>query len=85
MEYAQQKVQPSIPLGGTWGKLPEDMSQRDRLERPYGNHQRMESHQEVQTPGGEANRISENQATIQAIEEQLTRQGILRFLRAHKE
>ncbi|MBW0485878.1 hypothetical protein O181_025593 [Austropuccinia psidii MF-1] len=32
-----------------------------------------------------ANRIRENQATIQAIEEQLTRQGILRFLQAHKE
>ncbi|MBW0471409.1 hypothetical protein O181_011124 [Austropuccinia psidii MF-1] len=31
------------------------MSQRDILQRPYGNHQRMESHQEVQTPGGEGN------------------------------
>ncbi|MBW0495787.1 hypothetical protein O181_035502 [Austropuccinia psidii MF-1] len=29
------------------------MSQRDRLQRTYGNHQRLESHQEVQTPGGE--------------------------------
>ncbi|MBW0508373.1 hypothetical protein O181_048088 [Austropuccinia psidii MF-1] len=29
------------------------MSQRDRLQRPYGNHQRLESHQEVQTHGGE--------------------------------
>ncbi|MBW0463397.1 hypothetical protein O181_003112 [Austropuccinia psidii MF-1] len=28
------------------------MSQRDKLQRPYGNHQRLESHQEVQTPGG---------------------------------
>ncbi|MBW0546092.1 hypothetical protein O181_085807 [Austropuccinia psidii MF-1] len=32
-----------------------------------------------------ATRIRENQATIQAIEEQLPRQGILRFLQAHKE
>ncbi|MBW0486626.1 hypothetical protein O181_026341 [Austropuccinia psidii MF-1] len=29
------------------------MSQRDRLQRPYCNHQRLESHQAVQTPGGE--------------------------------
>ncbi|MBW0507367.1 hypothetical protein O181_047082 [Austropuccinia psidii MF-1] len=31
------------------------MSQRDRLKRPYDNNQRLESHQEVQTPGGEGN------------------------------
>ncbi|MBW0467676.1 hypothetical protein O181_007391 [Austropuccinia psidii MF-1] len=31
------------------------MSQRDTLQRSYGNHQRMESQQEVQTPGGEVN------------------------------
>ncbi|MBW0466786.1 hypothetical protein O181_006501 [Austropuccinia psidii MF-1] len=53
MEYGQQEVQPSIPGGRTWRKLPEDMSQRDRLQRPYGNHKRLDSHQEVQTPGGE--------------------------------
>ncbi|MBW0519485.1 hypothetical protein O181_059200 [Austropuccinia psidii MF-1] len=29
------------------------LSQRDRLQRPHGNHQRLETHQEVQTPGGE--------------------------------
>ncbi|MBW0520924.1 hypothetical protein O181_060639 [Austropuccinia psidii MF-1] len=39
MEYGQQEVQPSIPLGRTWRKFPEDLSQRDRLRRPYGNHQ----------------------------------------------
>ncbi|MBW0468931.1 hypothetical protein O181_008646 [Austropuccinia psidii MF-1] len=55
MEHGQQEVQPSISLGRTWSKFPEDMSQRDRLQRPYGNHQRLESHQEVQTPGGEGN------------------------------
>ncbi|MBW0473186.1 hypothetical protein O181_012901 [Austropuccinia psidii MF-1] len=53
MEHGQQEVQPSIPLGITWRKLPEDMSQRDRLQRPQGNHQRLEYHQEFQTPGGE--------------------------------
>ncbi|MBW0499762.1 hypothetical protein O181_039477 [Austropuccinia psidii MF-1] len=29
------------------------MSQRARIQRPYGNHQRLGSHQTVQTPGGE--------------------------------
>ncbi|MBW0520534.1 hypothetical protein O181_060249 [Austropuccinia psidii MF-1] len=53
MEHGQQEVQPGIPLGRTWRKLPEYLSQRDRLQRPYGNHQRLESHQEVKTPGGE--------------------------------
>ncbi|MBW0504774.1 hypothetical protein O181_044489 [Austropuccinia psidii MF-1] len=53
MEHRQQEVQPCISLCKTWGKLPEDLSQRDRLQRPYDNHQRLESHQEVQTPGGE--------------------------------
>ncbi|MBW0481515.1 hypothetical protein O181_021230 [Austropuccinia psidii MF-1] len=53
MEHGQQVVQPSIKLGRTCSKLPEDMFQRDRLQRPYGNHQRMESRQEAQTPGGE--------------------------------
>ncbi|MBW0508494.1 hypothetical protein O181_048209 [Austropuccinia psidii MF-1] len=40
MEHGQQEVQPAIPLGRTWSKLPGDLSQRDRLQRPYGNHQR---------------------------------------------
>ncbi|MBW0499627.1 hypothetical protein O181_039342 [Austropuccinia psidii MF-1] len=53
MEHGQQEVQPGIPLGRNWRKLPEDMSQRDILQRPYGNNQRLESHQAVQTPGGE--------------------------------
>ncbi|MBW0512085.1 hypothetical protein O181_051800 [Austropuccinia psidii MF-1] len=43
MENGQQEVQPSIKLGRTWRKFPEDMSQRDTLQRPYGNHQRMKS------------------------------------------
>ncbi|MBW0507941.1 hypothetical protein O181_047656 [Austropuccinia psidii MF-1] len=53
MEHGQKEVQHGIPLGRTWRKLPEDLSQRDRLQRLYGNYQRLESHQEVQTPGGE--------------------------------
>ncbi|MBW0555193.1 hypothetical protein O181_094908 [Austropuccinia psidii MF-1] len=52
MDHVQQEVQPSISPGRTWSKLPEDLSQRDRLQAPYGNHQRLESYQAVQTPGG---------------------------------
>ncbi|MBW0503349.1 hypothetical protein O181_043064 [Austropuccinia psidii MF-1] len=53
MQHGQQEVQPSIPLGRTWSKFPEDMSQRDRFHIPYGNPQRLESYQAVHTPGGE--------------------------------
>ncbi|MBW0579562.1 hypothetical protein O181_119277 [Austropuccinia psidii MF-1] len=53
MEHGQQEVQPGISLGRTWSKLPEDLSQRDRIQRPYDNHQRLESHQAVQIPGGQ--------------------------------
>ncbi|MBW0561374.1 hypothetical protein O181_101089, partial [Austropuccinia psidii MF-1] len=45
-------VQPSISRSRTWSKLPEDLSQRTRLQGSYGNHQRLESYQAVQTPGG---------------------------------
>ncbi|MBW0532856.1 hypothetical protein O181_072571 [Austropuccinia psidii MF-1] len=55
MDHGQQEVQPSITLGRNWRKLLEDMPQRDRLQRHYGNHKRLESHQAVQTPGGEGN------------------------------
>ncbi|MBW0568971.1 hypothetical protein O181_108686 [Austropuccinia psidii MF-1] len=53
MKNGQQEVQSGISLGGTWRKFPEDLSQRDRLQRPYDNHQRLKFQQEVQTPGGE--------------------------------
>ncbi|MBW0563240.1 hypothetical protein O181_102955 [Austropuccinia psidii MF-1] len=59
MEHGQQKVPPSIPLGKALSKFPEDISQRDELQRPYGNHQRLESHQTVQTSGGEGNHNKE--------------------------
>ncbi|MBW0589094.1 hypothetical protein O181_128809 [Austropuccinia psidii MF-1] len=51
MEHGQE-VQPGISLGITWSKFPEDLSQRDRLQGPDGNHQRLEYYQAVQTPGG---------------------------------
>ncbi|MBW0586907.1 hypothetical protein O181_126622 [Austropuccinia psidii MF-1] len=40
MEHGQQEVQPGNSLGRTWSKLPADLSQRNRLQGPYGNHQR---------------------------------------------
>ncbi|MBW0502493.1 hypothetical protein O181_042208 [Austropuccinia psidii MF-1] len=52
MEHGQQEVQPGISMGRTWSKFPEDLSQRDNLQGPYDNHQRLESYQTVQTPGG---------------------------------
>ncbi|MBW0581279.1 hypothetical protein O181_120994 [Austropuccinia psidii MF-1] len=55
MEDGQQEVQPNSSLGRYWSKLPKDLPQRDRLQGPYGNHQRLESYQEVQTPGSKGN------------------------------
>ncbi|MBW0589961.1 hypothetical protein O181_129676 [Austropuccinia psidii MF-1] len=52
MEHEKQEVQPGIPLGRTWSKLSEGFFQRDRVQRPYGNNQRVEYHQVIQTPGG---------------------------------
>ncbi|MBW0524204.1 hypothetical protein O181_063919 [Austropuccinia psidii MF-1] len=58
MEHGQQEVQPSISLCRTCRKLPQDLSQRDRLQGPYGNHQRLASYQSVQNPGGKGKQIS---------------------------
>ncbi|MBW0479033.1 hypothetical protein O181_018748 [Austropuccinia psidii MF-1] len=75
MEHGQQEFQPGISLGRTWSKLPEDLSQRDRLQRPYDNYQRMESYQAVQTPGVKGTEDKAESSLIQAIEEQLTQTG----------
>ncbi|MBW0476436.1 hypothetical protein O181_016151 [Austropuccinia psidii MF-1] len=53
MAHGQQEVQPSVKLGRTWSKFPEDMSQRDIFQKRSGNNRRMEYHQAVHTPGGE--------------------------------
>ncbi|MBW0495944.1 hypothetical protein O181_035659 [Austropuccinia psidii MF-1] len=55
MKHEQQEVQPSNSLGRTWNKWPEDLSQRDRLQGPYGNHQGLDSYQAVHTPEGKGN------------------------------
>ncbi|MBW0567059.1 hypothetical protein O181_106774 [Austropuccinia psidii MF-1] len=54
MDYGQQEVQPRFKLGRTWSRLPEDMSQRDTLQRYNGNNQLIESQQTIQTPQGKA-------------------------------
>ncbi|MBW0557677.1 hypothetical protein O181_097392 [Austropuccinia psidii MF-1] len=73
--HGQQEVKPSFPMGRTWSKLPEDMSQRDRLQRTYGNHQMLEYHQKVQTPGGEGKQDKGESSHFPNIEEQLTQTG----------
>ncbi|MBW0508346.1 hypothetical protein O181_048061 [Austropuccinia psidii MF-1] len=50
----QQKTQ-TRGLEGYGSSASEDLSQRDRLQGPYVNHQRSESYQAVQTPGGKGN------------------------------
>ncbi|MBW0565639.1 hypothetical protein O181_105354 [Austropuccinia psidii MF-1] len=75
MENGQQEFQARIPLGRTWNKFPEDMSQIERLQRPYGNHQSWNSTRTFRLLEARANRIRENQASIKPIEEQLTQTG----------
>ncbi|MBW0474190.1 hypothetical protein O181_013905 [Austropuccinia psidii MF-1] len=71
LEHGQKRFQLSITLIRASGKPPEEISQRDTLQRPYGDHQRWGSQQEVQILAEREARMRENQATIQDIEEQL--------------
>ncbi|MBW0553189.1 hypothetical protein O181_092904 [Austropuccinia psidii MF-1] len=75
MEPGKQEVQPGIPLGRTWRNIPEYLSQRDRLQRPYGNQKSSNDTRNFRLLEVRANRIRENQATIKAIEEQLNQAG----------
>ncbi|MBW0530314.1 hypothetical protein O181_070029 [Austropuccinia psidii MF-1] len=52
IEHGKKEVQHRITMGRTWSKLPEDMSQRDTLQRPDENNQRLESQQKGQAPSG---------------------------------
>ncbi|MBW0573622.1 hypothetical protein O181_113337 [Austropuccinia psidii MF-1] len=52
MEHGKQDIQPGFKFGTIWRKLPEDMSERYIFQRPYGNHQRLESQEAVQTLRG---------------------------------
>ncbi|MBW0480409.1 hypothetical protein O181_020124 [Austropuccinia psidii MF-1] len=49
VEDGTKEVQPGFTMGRTRGKIPEDMSQRDVFQRAYGNYQRLEYQQEIQT------------------------------------
>ncbi|MBW0460409.1 hypothetical protein O181_000124 [Austropuccinia psidii MF-1] len=53
MEHRNQELQPGLKPGKTWNKLPEDKSQKYIFQRPYGNHQKFEFQQAIQTLGGE--------------------------------
>ncbi|MBW0537922.1 hypothetical protein O181_077637 [Austropuccinia psidii MF-1] len=75
MEHGQQEVQPGIPLGRTWSKFPEDLSQRDRLRDLMVITKGWNPTRQFRLLKVRANRIRENQATIQAIEEKLTQTG----------
>ncbi|MBW0573211.1 hypothetical protein O181_112926 [Austropuccinia psidii MF-1] len=86
MQHGKQEVQPGISLGRNWSKFPEDLSQRDRLQRPYGNYQRLESHLAVQTPGGEGKQDKGESSHYPSYRRTADPDGsILRFLQAHKE
>ncbi|MBW0516313.1 hypothetical protein O181_056028 [Austropuccinia psidii MF-1] len=50
VEHGTQEVQSGLTLGRVRGKLSEEISQRYFFQRPYGNYQRLESKQEIQTP-----------------------------------
>ncbi|MBW0541663.1 hypothetical protein O181_081378 [Austropuccinia psidii MF-1] len=75
MEHGQQEAQPSIPLSRTWSKLPKGISQeidfKDFMEitKGWNPTRKFRILEERET------RLRENQATIQAIEEQLTQTG----------
>ncbi|MBW0485792.1 hypothetical protein O181_025507 [Austropuccinia psidii MF-1] len=75
MENGQQKVQQSIPLGRTWSKFQEDMSQRDRIQRLMVITKSCNPTRQFRHLEERETRIRENQATIQAIEEQLNQTG----------
>ncbi|MBW0479980.1 hypothetical protein O181_019695 [Austropuccinia psidii MF-1] len=85
MEHGQQEVQPSIPLeevGESCQKIcvkEIDFKGLMVITKGWNLTRKFRLLEERET------RIRENQATIQAIEEQMTTQGILRFLQAHKE
>ncbi|MBW0512166.1 hypothetical protein O181_051881 [Austropuccinia psidii MF-1] len=75
IEHGQQEVQHSIPLGRTWSKFSDNMSQRDTLQRPYGITKGWNPNRKFRLLEERESRIRENQATIQAIEEKLTQTG----------
>ncbi|MBW0495782.1 hypothetical protein O181_035497 [Austropuccinia psidii MF-1] len=49
MKHGKQEAKPGFTPGTTWGKLPEDMSQKYVFQRVYENHHRLESQQGAPT------------------------------------
>ncbi|MBW0577616.1 hypothetical protein O181_117331 [Austropuccinia psidii MF-1] len=75
MEHGQQEVQPGISLGRTWSKFPEDLFQRDKFKDLMVIIKGWNPTRQFRLLVVRATRIREDQATIQAIEEQLTQTG----------
>ncbi|MBW0521169.1 hypothetical protein O181_060884 [Austropuccinia psidii MF-1] len=50
MDHGQQEVQPGIPLGRTWSKLPEDLSQRADFEDLMGESSHYPSYRKTTDP-----------------------------------
>ncbi|MBW0465565.1 hypothetical protein O181_005280 [Austropuccinia psidii MF-1] len=63
------------PVGRTWSKFPEDLSQKDRLQTLMVISKGWNPTRQFRLLKVSANRIRENQATIQDMEEQLTQTG----------
>ncbi|MBW0588632.1 hypothetical protein O181_128347 [Austropuccinia psidii MF-1] len=71
MEHGQQEVQPSFKLERAWSRLSESMSQRDTFQRSLVITKVWNPNRKFKLQEEREARIRENQATIQAIEEQL--------------
>ncbi|MBW0474324.1 hypothetical protein O181_014039 [Austropuccinia psidii MF-1] len=71
MEHGQQEVKPSITLGRTWSKFPEDMFNEIPFKYLMIITKGWNPNRQFKLLEERATRIRENQSTIQAIEEQL--------------
>ncbi|MBW0478579.1 hypothetical protein O181_018294 [Austropuccinia psidii MF-1] len=75
MEHGQQEAQPGIPLGRTWSKLPEIFLKEIDFKSIMVITEGLNPTRQFRLLEVRASRIRENQATIQAIEEQMTQTG----------
>ncbi|MBW0565126.1 hypothetical protein O181_104841 [Austropuccinia psidii MF-1] len=75
MKHGQQEVQPGISLGRTWSKFPEDLSQKIDFKDLMVITKGWNPTRQFRLLEARAQRIRDNQATIQAIEEWLTQTG----------
>ncbi|MBW0460757.1 hypothetical protein O181_000472 [Austropuccinia psidii MF-1] len=61
MKHGRQKILTKLPLTRTRNKFPEGFSQRDIFQRHHQIHQKVESEQEAQTPGGKGRNYQRDQ------------------------